>query len=81
MLGKPEAAREVNRHIIEAGKRFDAMLLPFVCECGCLTQVLISTAEYEAHGGAFLPDHAPMPPNPSKGWRLALGLRSQAGFA
>lgn len=57
MFGRVDAAKEVNRHVLDAGAAFGAEVLPFVCECGCLEQILMTAQEYVERGGAVVDGH------------------------
>lgn len=53
-------ARETNGHIRALALSFrDEREVGFFCECGCMGIVLVTIAEYDAAGGAWLPAHKP----------------------
>jgi len=64
---KPALAREVNAHILALEARLEdeaflardptRHLIGFFCECGCMTIVAATRAEYEKRGGAWLEGH------------------------
>jgi len=59
-----DVARQVNATIYEMTARLDELVrsegpVGFLCECGCLAIALVTVAEYETSGGAWLPEHKP----------------------
>jgi hypothetical protein len=60
-VGESEFARELNRHIRAAAAQLGAggeLPVQFVCECGCMSRVTSTLADYEAANGAWLDAHA-----------------------
>jgi hypothetical protein len=53
-------ARETNANIRQLAKSLrDERPIGFFCECGCMEIVMLTTAEYEQQGGAWLEEHKP----------------------
>jgi hypothetical protein len=52
-------SREVNLriHEISAGLADPDVVIDYLCECGCMRQVPLTIAQFEAHGGAWNPGH------------------------
>jgi hypothetical protein len=57
-----EVAREVNLNTLAMGMQLGAAdghaEFSFVCQCGCMERVSITSSEYLAKGGAWLEGHA-----------------------
>jgi hypothetical protein len=59
-----ELARQVNAVIYEMTARLNELVrseepVGFLCECGCLAIASVTVDEYDASGGAWLPEHKP----------------------
>jgi hypothetical protein len=58
---RAEIARTMNHHILEAADRSQALgsraRMTFMCECGCMAQLLLTCSEYVGRGAALLPGH------------------------
>ena len=53
-------AREANANIRQLAKSLrDERPVGFFCECGCMEIVMVTIAEYDARGGAWLEGHKP----------------------
>ena len=62
MPGNQQAALVFNRTVIKLAERAEALVdenvpLEFLCECGCMTLLQLSLAEYKSFGGALILGH------------------------
>jgi hypothetical protein len=60
MRERARVARETNAHIRQLAEALrDESPVGFFCECGCMAIVLVTVAEYDAAGGAWVEGHQP----------------------